>query len=257
MNHLHNRHYWTAIILSLLTVLLFCLLLIGIAVSGVRAQESGDFHCTEGETYVSCTSEYTLTQSRFANGAVTWQCAYPQIGQALALWGQWSGFTAGACVTSGPVDITFVIVPDSQWQFGSNVVGVASWSGRNGVTLSCTVQTRERHSTHIGILAHEVGHCGGLGHTNVPNQLMNPYCCSPIGSDDIAGMQALYGLPAGATPTPTAPFFTATPVLPTATPTRPPGGCASSIWLNPDGTVNGPHVSCGPYRLTVPGLARD
>lgn len=47
------------------------------------------------------------------------------------------------------------------------------------------------------VVAHELGHALGLEHTGVPNSLMNPFYTEAFSgpqSDDIAGMQALYGL---------------------------------------------------------------
>lgn len=47
------------------------------------------------------------------------------------------------------------------------------------------------------VVAHELGHALGLDHTGVPNSLMNPFYSEAFSgpqADDIAGMQALYGL---------------------------------------------------------------
>lgn len=55
------------------------------------------------------------------------------------------------------------------------------------------------------VTAHEVGHALGLDHTGVANSLMNPFYSEAFSgpqADDIAGMQAIYGV-AVAIPEPT------------------------------------------------------
>jgi hypothetical protein len=47
------------------------------------------------------------------------------------------------------------------------------------------------------VMAHELGHALGLDHTNVANSLMNPFYTEAFSgpqADDIAGIQALYGV---------------------------------------------------------------
>lgn len=69
------------------------------------------------------------------------------------------------------------------------------------------------------VLAHEIGHCIGLAHSEDPNSLMYASYHGPMDSlseDDITGLQAIYGVE-DASPTPT-PTPTSTP-SPTPSPT--------------------------------------
>lgn len=55
------------------------------------------------------------------------------------------------------------------------------------------------------VFAHELGHALGLGHTNVPDSLMNPFYTESLSgpqADDIAGMQFLYGAARNPNPNP-------------------------------------------------------
>lgn len=80
------------------------------------------------------------------------------------------------------------------------------------------------------VVLHEAGHALGLGHSDEPTAVMYPYYRQAYGltSDDIAGIQALYGAPGTGQPSapPTPPVVSepppTTPSLPPAPPATPP-----------------------------------
>jgi hypothetical protein len=104
----------------------------------------------------------------------------------------------------------------------------------NGESIAGDMHFDADESWHAGtntdlfsVALHETGHALGLGHSSNPGAVMYPYYRMQTGltSDDIAGIQALYG-PAVTTPAvPTVPTPVPTPVVPvvpTPTPTPTP-----------------------------------
>jgi hypothetical protein len=66
----------------------------------------------------------------------------------------------------------------------------------------------------LTVAAHEIGHTLGLAHSSDPNALMYPSYSGPyrtLGEDDIAGVQAIYGVASAPEPAPEAPPQDATP----------------------------------------------
>jgi len=60
----------------------------------------------------------------------------------------------------------------------------------------------------LTVAAHEIGHTLGLDHSNDPNALMYPTYSGPhrfLGSDDVAGVQSLYGVASAPQPGPNVP----------------------------------------------------
>ncbi|MBS1856271.1 MAG: matrixin family metalloprotease [Acidobacteria bacterium] len=74
----------------------------------------------------------------------------------------------------------------------------------------------------FSVALHEAGHALGLGHTDRPGTAMYPYYrqVGGLSSDDIAGIQALYGAPATTPTPPTQPTQPTPPTQPTQ-PTQP------------------------------------
>ena len=66
----------------------------------------------------------------------------------------------------------------------------------------------------LTVAAHEIGHTLGLAHSNDPDALMYPSYSGPrrfLGADDVAGVQALYGVASSPQPAPEVPPQGATP----------------------------------------------
>jgi hypothetical protein len=66
----------------------------------------------------------------------------------------------------------------------------------------------------LTVAAHEIGHTLGLAHSSDPNALMYPSYSGPyrrLGEDDIAGIQAIYGVGSAPEPAPEVPPQDATP----------------------------------------------
>ena len=113
-----------------------------------------------------------------------------QVGQALKLWSSVSGVKLGGI--SATPDI--VVMHPSPWPFGATVAGAAvvSWNG-TGIT-ACVIYLPGGEND-ITVL-HEVGHCLGIGHSDVFDAVMFPSCCHGVNTfhpDDIAAIQFLYG----------------------------------------------------------------
>jgi MYXO-CTERM domain-containing protein len=115
-------------------------------------------------------------------------------------------------------DENVVVWYDEGWNEGSSVLGVASpFTSAGGQIIDCdTKYNGQDHTWHapsasaseamfagtslqdvVGVVAHEAGHCIGLGHTDVAGNTMLPVASSGIydrslGADDIAGGCELY-----------------------------------------------------------------
>ncbi len=189
---------------------------------------------------------YTLFVGKWADPCISYNATDPTLA-ALAeqslneVWGSVSPIHSCGNVPSGTEDITILTaVPGT---LGTNVLGVASCIPAPGGFVShCWISIADNGRT-LGVVAHEIAHSLGLGHSQYNDQLMSPYCCNPLGFDDIAGIQSLYGVVPSRTPT-------GAVSTPTRTPSATPSVCVGRACLTPTST---PTL----YRLHVGGLSRE
>lgn len=189
---------------------------------------------------------YTTFVGKWANPCVTYNAVDPELAawaeQSLNnIWGSVSPVRSCGNVLLGTENITITAVPTGS--LGPNVLGQAGCGAIGGLMVHCTVAIAT-NGRSLPVVAHELGHTLGMGHSQRADQLMSAFCCNPLGADDIAGIRFLYGAGAS-TPipvTPTVPIppitlvptATSTPVPPTATPTPRPVFRVFLPWLARD-----------------------
>lgn len=119
----------------------------------------------------------------------------PRLRDALLIWVEMSALRDGGLREEG-ADIRLVTITPWEWP---TILGMAApIHGADGIVEYCWVAINPIFGDQLplGVLAHEIGHCLGLEHTTVHDQLMGPFCCGLPGDDDRAGIQAIYGPPA-------------------------------------------------------------
>lgn len=218
----------------IIIVLVVLVILFFFSYSG-RAQES-EPDAPYGMPYEGFTEPFTTFAGVWDHPCISYTSTDPVLA-AMAetslneIWGGVSPILSCGNVASNP-DI--IIHPVATGSLGTNVLGRAGCSFSNGIMIQCTIEIAT-NGRYIAVMAHEIGHALGLGHSQLSNQLMSAYCCNPLGADDIIGIQSLYGLdPNIPHPTPiftpvpptrtivpnTVPAATSTPTRVPATPTR-------------------------------------
>lgn len=143
---------------------------------------------------------YQLTGFKFDHLTLTYSCGNDELAQAVQMWASVSALKDGGCTDTKP-DITLTIVPSKDWTYG----------GAAGVAGPGHLWIKAPYEHHLGIMLHETGHAIGMGHSSEtfaePNYLLRTaamfaWCCNPLNDDDIAGIQALYGVDPGDVPPP-------------------------------------------------------
>lgn len=209
------------------------------AVLVLRHADSQGQESPQGLTFEGDTADFTLWVGRWANPCVTYNAIDPQLAsmaeQSLnGIWGSVSPVRSCGNVPLGTENITIIAVPTGS--LGSNVLGQAGCGSSGGFMVHCSIAIAD-NGRNLIVMAHELGHTLGMGHSQLGNQLMSAFCCNPLGSDDIAGIRSLYGVVPGPTPIPT--VAATQPGLPTgtATSTITPTGCSGFACLTPTVTV--------------------
>lgn len=148
---------------------------------------------------------YNVYGSTWPHLCLTWATPdddlVPLIEQAFALWYPHSPLQSCGRVAIGTEDIFFRYSD----VLGLSILGLAGQDGGDRTTIGhIYIYINRQHGNFLGVVAHELGHGFGIGHSFVPNQLMSSRCCNPLGPDDIAAIQHVYGpRTSGFTPTPT------------------------------------------------------
>lgn len=113
----------------------------------------------------------------------------------------------------------------------------------------------------FSVALHEAGHALGLAHSDNPSSVMYPYYSQSTGlsSDDIAAVQALYGVRGAQPPPPTPPTPPPAPPAPPVPPAPPPAPAGSDktpptiVITSPAGTI----VSAYANSIVISGTAAD
>lgn len=136
---------------------------------------------------------YTIAGWKYDHLDITYND--PRLRDALLIWVEMSALRDGGLREEG-ADIRLVTI--TPWPYPWLWGMAAPIHGEDGIVEYCWVAINPIFGDQLplGILAHEIGHCLGLEHTTVPDQLMSEFCCGLPGDDDRAGIQAIYGPPA-------------------------------------------------------------
>jgi hypothetical protein len=118
------------------------------------------------------------------------------MGESMRLWGRSSTLR----LAPGGDDITIVVAPLLPPVYYDGQPAQANVQQSGGVITACEVRIDPGHffalteAIRQSVLTHELGHCLGLDHSKSPSIMQSPYLYG-FSDDDIAALQALYGVP--------------------------------------------------------------
>lgn len=112
---------------------------------------------------------------------------------AISRWSAVSGFRAVPGGEGSQIEVRLAFPDDHEYG------GVALIWAADGAFTHCRINVNpdrwaaDYPGDRMTILTHEMGHCMGIGHSDVPGSIMSTANGSTLTADDVAAARALYG----------------------------------------------------------------